>query len=97
MNTSTTDPRFDVELPLLPETRDPDHVATLVEAFLRHIERLDDQSRRVDRGDVIQALSITAAIQWARRDAERRHGPLRMRLEGLEVAAAPPAPRRAAA
>jgi hypothetical protein len=97
MNTSTADPRFDVELPLLPETHDPDQVATLVEAFLRHIERFDDQNRRVDRGDIIQALSITAAVQWARRDAERRHGPFRMQLEGLEVAAAPPAPRRAAA
>jgi hypothetical protein len=95
--TAKTHSHVDVDLPLLPETHDPDHVASLVGAFLSHIERLDAQPRRLDHDDVIQALSITAAIQMASRDAERRHGPVRLRLERMEVAPASHLSSRAAA
>jgi hypothetical protein len=87
--TAKTHTHFDVDLTLLPGTQNPGHVASLVGAFLRHIERLDGQPRQLDRDDVIQALSITAAIQMASRDAERRHGPVQLRLEHIEVAQAP--------
>jgi hypothetical protein len=87
--TANTHSNFGVDLPLLPETQNADHVASLVRAFLRHIERLDGQPQRLDHNDVIQALSITAAIQMASCAVERRHGPMRLRLEHIEVAQTP--------
>jgi hypothetical protein len=86
---------IEVDLPLSPDTRNAEQVADLVATFLRHIESLD-RSRPVARDDVIQALSITAAIQWARREAEARCGSVDLSLERIEVADAIAEHRRAA-
>lgn len=85
----------EVDLPLSANTRNAEQVADLVAAFLHHIESLD-RSESLARDDVIQALSITAAVQWARREAESRHGPVDLTLRQIEVLSGVAEQRRAA-
>jgi hypothetical protein len=68
-DTLATSPTFDVEVPLHPTTHSCEDVATLVEGVLENIDRQRRQGRPMAHADVIQALSIAAAVQTARHDA----------------------------
>ncbi|SDX09967.1 hypothetical protein [Thiocapsa roseopersicina] len=80
---------FDVDMPLHPETRSCEDVASLVERFLRSIDAHRRDSRDLAPGDVLQALSIVTAVQMAKGEATERYGSgLQIELRGLSVEAA---------
>ena len=79
----------ELEIPLLPTTRDPGGVSSLVEAILRDIEDLDGHGEPLDTSDVIQALTIAAAVHETRERSARRLGGRGMHLERIELADAP--------
>ncbi|RKT46685.1 hypothetical protein BDD21_4217 [Thiocapsa rosea] len=77
---------FDVDIPLHPDTRSCEDVATLVEGFLRSIDSYRRDAQGLAQGDVLQALSIVTAVQMAKGEAAERFGSgLQIRLRGLSI------------
>jgi hypothetical protein len=77
---------FDVDIPLHPDTRSCEDVATLVEGFLRSIDRYRRDAEGLAQGDVLQALSIVTAVQMAKGEATERYGSgLKIELRELAV------------
>ncbi|UHD16276.1 hypothetical protein [Thiocapsa bogorovii] len=80
---------FDVDIPLHPDTRSYEDVATLVEEFLNSIDSYRRDAQGLAQGDVLQALSIATAVQMAKGQANERYGSgLRIELQGLSVESA---------
>ncbi|WP_296806172.1 hypothetical protein [Thiocapsa sp.] len=78
---------FDVDVPLHPDTHSCEDVATLVEGFLRSIDRYRRDAQGLAQGDVLQALSIVTAVQMAKGEAAERYGSgMQITLRDLSVA-----------
>jgi hypothetical protein len=76
----------ELEIPLLPTTRDPGGVSSLVAAILRDIEDLDGRGQPLDTSDVLQALTIAAAVHETRERSAPGLGGKGMHLEHIELA-----------